>query len=182
MIPLWIGYTTLFRSSHSSLSKVCGLHACGPDDVWDRKWALARMNSRVHPPSPDAWKGKVDASGVKVYIIDTGVDFQDGSPFEYEFTGVINKGSNCYWACKGCGSPFDDERPIGNKNNLLNPNFLRMGACIWQCILSCTRAGHVLCLTLVCCPPSHRTHVASNACGNEHGLAENCELCSVKSG
>ena len=55
-----------------------------------------------------------------------------------------------------------------------------MGACIWQCILSCTRAGHLLCLTLVCCPPSHRTHVASNACGNEHGLAENCELCSVK--
>ena len=101
----------------------CGSSPCGPDDIpWDRKWALARMNSRGHPPSPDAWKRKVDASGVKVYIIDTGVDFQDGSPFEYEFTGVINKGSDCHWSCDDCGSPFVDERPYDEYFNAPSPS------------------------------------------------------------
>jgi len=110
------------------------------------------MNSIGHPPSPDACKGKVDASGVKVYIIDTGVDFHAGTLFESEFTGVINKGSDCHWACAGCGSPFVDERAIDDSTERPDPTS----------------------------PPPHGTHVASNACGNNHGLAENCELCSVK--
>ena len=72
-------------------------------------WGLDRVDSCDLPLGGGGTLTKGDASGVRVYIIDTGVD-----KGHVEFAGMIDAASGCHASMIDGAGPFDDDDNVGH--------------------------------------------------------------------
>ena len=72
-------------------------------------WGIDRVDGCDLPLGGEGTLTKVDATGVRIYIIDTGVD-----KGHVEFAGMIDAASGCHSSTIDGAGPFDDDDTVGH--------------------------------------------------------------------